>query len=96
MGLDEKQLEKAVVMLNAKLLGIVCGFLCGLALFLATVFLLIKDGPHPGVHLALLSHFFPGYRVTFLGSVIGFFYGFVTGFLAGMVVGAVYNKIAVP
>jgi hypothetical protein len=92
--LEEKQIERAVVRLSAKLLGIVTGMLLGIGLFLATIFLVLKGGPDPGAHLGLLSQFFPGYRVTFLGSFVGFGYAFLTGFLIGMVLGAVYNKVA--
>jgi hypothetical protein len=88
------QLDRAVILLNAKLLGIVLGFLSGAVLFLVTIFLVLKGGPHVGEHLNLLSNFFPGYQVTVLGSMIGFFYGFIVGFLAGVILGAVYNKIA--
>lgn len=91
---NEEQLERAVILLNGKLLGIVLGFLFGSGLFLATNFLLIKGGPHVGAHLGLLSNFFPGYRVTFLGSIVGFCYMFIVGMLMGTVLGAVYNKIA--
>jgi hypothetical protein len=61
---------------------------------LITNFLLLKVGEHIGAHLALLAVFFPGYRVTFLGSLIGFLYMFIVAFLTGMLVGAVYHKIA--
>jgi hypothetical protein len=91
---EEEQIEKAVILLNSKLLGIVLGFLSGAGLFLVTNFLVLKGGPHVGAHLGLLSNFFPGYRVTFLGSIIGFCYAFVVGFLSGVVLGAVYNKVA--
>ncbi len=91
---EEDRFDKAVILLNAKLLGIVLGFLSGTALFLATNFLVLKGGPHTGAHLSLLASFFPGYRVTFFGSIIGFCYGFLVGFLIGTVLGAVYNKIA--
>jgi hypothetical protein len=92
---EEEQIEKAVMLLNSKLLGIVLGFLSGVGLFLVTNFLVLKGGPHVGAHLVLLSNFFPGYRVTFLGSILGFFYAFVVGFLSGVVLGAVYNKVAI-
>jgi hypothetical protein len=91
---EEEQIEKAVILLNSKLLGIVLGFLAGVGLFLITNFLVLKGGPHVGVHLVLLSNFFPGYRVTFLGSILGFFYAFFGGFVIGMVLGSVYNKVA--
>ncbi len=94
MDPNEEQLEHAVILLNGKLLGIVLGFLFGVGLFLATNFLVIKGGPHVGAHLGLLANFFPGYRVTFFGSIIGFFYMFIVGLIVGVVLGAVYNKIA--
>ena len=94
MEREEELLEKAVVRANAKLLGIVLGLVLGIGLFLATNFLVLKGGPQVGPHLGLLSQFFPGYRVTFFGSIIGFFYAFVVGFVIGAVLGAVYNKVA--
>lgn len=93
MAQEEDELERAVVLLNARLLGIVLGILSGTALFLVTNFLVLKGGQHVGAHLVLLANFFPGYRVTFLGSLIGFCYAFVVGFLAGAIVGAIYNKL---
>jgi len=94
MEAEETQFEKAVILLNAKLLGIVLGFLLGIGLFLVTNFLVLKGGRNVGAHLGLLASFFPGYQVTFLGSIIGFFYAFVVGFLIGSVLGVVYNKVA--
>jgi hypothetical protein len=91
---EEEQIEHAVILLNEKLLGIVLGILFGAALFLATNFLVLKGGRHVGAHLGLLSNFFPGYRVTFFGSIIGFCYMFLVGLIVGVVLGAVYNKIA--
>ncbi len=93
METEEEQIEHAVVLLNEKLLGIVLGFLFGAGLFLVTNFLVLKGGPNVGVHLGMLSNFFPGYRVTFLGSIIGFCYMFFVGPITGAVLGAVYNKI---
>jgi hypothetical protein len=94
MNREEDQLDKAVVLLNAKLLGIVLGILLGTGLFLATNFLVLKGGKNVGAHLGLLANFFPGYRVTFLGSIIGFCYAFVLGFFTGGIIGSVYNKFA--
>ena len=93
METDQEQIEHAVMVLNVKLLGMVLGILFGSMLLLATNFLILKGGENVGAHLALLSVFFPGYRVTFFGSLIGFFYMFVLGFIIGIVIGAVYNKI---
>jgi hypothetical protein len=94
MESEEILIQKAVVLLNAKLLGIVIGIFTGTGLFLATNFLVLKGGPNVGAHLSLLSVFFPGYRVTFFGSIIGFCYAFAVGFISGVILGAVYNKFA--
>jgi hypothetical protein len=91
---EEEQLAKAVVQLSAKLMGIVLGTLMGGGLFLATNFLVVKGGPNVGQHLVLLSQFFPGYSVSFLGSLVGFAYAFAVGLVIGSVLGAVYNKVA--
>ena len=94
MDLEDNYIDKAVIVLNAKLLGIVFGILSGAGLFVATNFLVLKGGAKVGAHLALLAIFFPGYRVTFWGSIVGFFYAFAVGFIAGVVLGTVYNKVA--
>lgn len=80
-----------LVRLNAVVSGIVTGVIMGLLLFVATNWLVVKGGDVVGPHLALLSHFFWGYRVTFVGSLIGLAYGFVSGFIVGYAVAALYN-----
>lgn len=94
MEMKPAELDRAIILLNAKLLGLVLGFFAGAGLFLMTVFLVLKGGPNVGAHLSLLSNFFPGYEVTWRGSVIGFCYAFAVGFVSGLVLGAVYNKVA--
>jgi hypothetical protein len=94
MDRDEQILERAVLRLNAKLLGIVLGLLAGGGLFAATAILVFRGGPNPGEHLGLLAQFFPGYTITYMGSVIGFFYAFGVGYLVGAIIGVVYNKVA--
>jgi ABC-type sulfate transport system permease component len=90
---EELQLDQAVLRLNANLLGMVVGALFGFLLLLATVVLVVKGGPNAGLHLALLSNFFPGYRVTLGGSLLGLVYGFALGFVCGYLLGAIYNKL---
>jgi hypothetical protein len=94
MEAEQEQIEHAVILLNEKLLGVVLGILFGSGLFLLTNILVLKGGHHVGRHLGLLANFFPGYRVTFFGSIIGFCYMFAVGLIVGVVLGAVYNKIA--
>lgn len=90
---EEEKLFSGVLRFNAKALGFVLGLLCGLAIFIATNWLVIKGGNQVGPHLGLLSQYFIGYRVSFLGSIIGFFYGFAVGTLSGAFMGWLYNKI---
>jgi hypothetical protein len=94
MNREEEILEKAVIRFDAKLLGTVFGLILGLGLFAATVILVLKGGPNPGAHLGLLAQFFPGYSISFVGSIVGFLYAFAVGFLIGAVIGVVYNKVA--
>jgi hypothetical protein len=91
-ALQEVVLTKALH-LNATVQGVVTGLVGGLVVFFATNWLVLKGGSVVGPHLALLGQFFIGYRVTFLGSLIGFAYAFALGYLVGDLVARVYNFI---
>lgn len=91
---DEKLLRRAVVRLSGNILGLVFGTILGLMIFVATNWLVLKGGPVVGPHLSLLSQFFIGYSVSFVGSLVGMLYGFVGGYLAGFFVVWVYNSVA--
>ena len=94
-SVEQDALHEAVLVrllhLNAKIQGIVVGMLAGLAVFVATNWLLLKGGDVVGPHLTLLGQFFIGYRVSFAGSLIGFAYGFVTGYGVGYLAARLYN-----
>ena len=97
---DEEKLFSGVIRFSTKVLSLVLGLIMGLALFIATNWLVIKGGhitPNGeyvvGPHLQLLSQFFIGYRVSFWGSLIGFVYAFAVGTLAGTLISRIYNKI---
>jgi hypothetical protein len=92
----EKQLQETLLRVNARMWGIAFGLTFGLGLFVATNVLVLKGGEVVGPHLGLLAIFLPGYRVTFLGSLIGFVYLFVIGYGFGRLVGEVYNRLARP
>ena len=77
--------------LNATIQGIVTGLLLGLGIFVATNWLVFKGGEVVGPHLALLSQYFIGYRVTFVGSLVGLGYGLVLGFVVGYFIAGMYN-----
>ena len=79
--------------LNARAWGIALGLLCGFGLLIATNILVLRGGPVVGPHLGLLGAYLPGYRVTFVGSLVGLGYGIVIGYCAGRLIGAVYNAL---
>lgn len=89
---DEQAIRRAVRKLNARAWGVAGGLVLGLGLFLATNILVIKGGQNVGAHLGLLRNYFPGYSVTFVGSLIGFVYTFVLGYGLGRAVGSMYNR----
>ena len=94
-------LRNTTLYLNAKVLGLVLGFLFGTAILVATNWLILK-GPQPnqfgqsvmGPHLALLGQYFIGYRVTFVGSMVGFVYAFAIGSFTGWLLAVIYNWVA--
>ena len=90
----EDKLFRGVLLLNAKVVGLAFGLILGLGIFVATNWLVIKGGERVGPHLILLSQYFIGYKVTFLGSFIGAAYGFAVGTICGALMGWIYNKIA--
>lgn len=89
----EDKLFSGVLLLNAKVVGLAMGLILALGIFVATNWLVIKGGERVGPHLILLSQYFIGYKVTFMGSLIGAAYGFALGTICGSLMGWIYNKI---
>jgi len=92
---EEKLIKQAVLSLNGHISGIVLGIVAGLVIFIATNWLVIKGGPDVGTHLQLLSQFFIGYSVTFVGSLVGLLYGLLTGYAVGFLGAAIYNRVVI-
>ena len=59
------------------------GTVSGLAVFLASIWLVLKGGDVIGPNLQLLGQYFIGYTVTLKGAFIGLMYGFLWGFIFG-------------
>jgi len=96
-----EDLLRATRRLSSKALGLIMGLSLGLLIFVATNWLILKGGPadaqgNPivGPNLQLLGQFFLGYRVTFVGSLVGFVWGFAVGSIAGSLIAWIYNKVA--
>jgi len=92
-AVNEQALLEEVIRVNRNVLGLTLGILFGFGLFLATNILVLKGGPHVGANLQLLNQFFPGYRVTFIGSFLGLVYGFAVGYVSGWIIASVYNWV---
>jgi hypothetical protein len=90
---DMQALQKALLRMNERGWGVAIGLLLAVGLFLATNWLVFRGGNEVGAHLQLLAVYFPGYRVTFLGSFIGFAYAFALGYILGYTVSVVYNTM---
>ena len=89
----ERLVEHRLLRVNALSFGVVTGLLGGFGLFLATNWLVLRDGSHPGPHLGLLGQYFVGYEVTFLGSLVGFVYAFVVCFAAAWTGASLYSRV---
>lgn len=100
MQIEDEKLFNAILRINSKVFGLILGLLTGSVIFIATNWLVLKGGYADetghyivGPHLQLLSQFFIGYSVSFVGSFIGFAYGFACGTLAGASIAIIYNKL---
>jgi len=93
---ESQDLNAALLRLNGRAWGIAFGLVLGVGLFFATNILVVRGGEDVGKHLGLLAVFFPGYSVTFVGSLIGFVYAFVLGYALGRIVGGMYNRLVGP
>ncbi len=77
--------------LRKRALGIALGLVWGLAIMLATWFLLLRNAP--GEIISKLSTFYFGYSYSWGGAVIGFLWGFVDGFITGFLIAWIYNLV---
>jgi len=67
------------------------GSVCGLGMFFATIWLIIKGGGVVGPNLQLLGQYFIGYTVSIKGAFIGMGYSFLWGFLSGWLFAYIRN-----
>jgi protoporphyrinogen oxidase len=89
----EEELTRVFLRVDRVALGFATGVLGGVALFVATLALVLMGGQVVGPTLGLLALYFPGYSVTPLGSAVGLFYGFTSGFVSGWLFAALRNAI---
>ena len=80
--------------LNKTAFGLAAGVLWGAALFLATWWIIIRQGT--GENIRLLSRFYIGYSPSPIGSLVGLIYGFIHMFIGGYIFAALYNAFSCP
>lgn len=90
---EQQILHKTILRIHEQGWGIAIGLIFGGGLFIATITLVLRGGDPVGPHLELLSLYFPGYSVTYLGAAVGFVYAFVLGYGVGRVIATVYNRL---
>jgi len=86
-------LVRTFARLHAVALGISFGILSGFGIMAATMVLLFKGGNNVGRNLVLLAHYFPGYSVTWTGSLVGAGYGLLVGFMLGWLLASLRNFV---
>jgi hypothetical protein len=89
----DRLLLVAVARVDPVALGAALGVVGGLAVFTATLALVLKSGEPVGPNLELLAQYFIGYTVTPVGSVIGLLYGAAAGFGVGWSTAVLRNSI---
>ncbi|MFQ5698077.1 MAG: hypothetical protein ACE5IL_07305 [Myxococcota bacterium] len=93
-GAELELLHATIARLRASVMATVFGLSSGTGLFVATIWLLLRGGADVGVHLGLLSNYFPGYSVTWPGAVVGFLWAAFWGAVLGWIIAWIYNRIA--
>jgi hypothetical protein len=76
--------------LNVKAFALAAGIFWGLAVCLATLWLLAFG--HQGDLISRLDHFYFGYSFTVAGAFVGLVWGFVDGFVSGALFAWLYNR----
>ena len=77
--------------LDPTALGISLGIVVSASLALLTLFFVIQSDLSLATDISLINQFFPGYSVTFSGTILGAAYGFLVGFIIGWLFAFVRN-----
>jgi len=75
--------------LNPKSLGLAGGIIWGFSLLLMTWLSIWTD--YGSLFLSIVNDVYPGYSISFLGSLVGLFWGFLDAFLFFYFLGWLYN-----
>ncbi|MCC6712061.1 MAG: NAD(P)/FAD-dependent oxidoreductase [Candidatus Dadabacteria bacterium] len=79
----EQAIIKAFARLDKLAFALSVGTVSGLAVFMATIFLILKGGTEAYKYVGLLNQYFAGYTISIEGAFMGFGYSFFWGFIFG-------------
>lgn len=83
-------MKTTYVKIHPLALGAALGVMEGLAIFCATVLLVLQGE----TGTAFLGKLFPFYSISWPGAIIGLLEGFLDGFIGGLILAWVYNWVA--
>lgn len=79
-------------MLNPMKLGLAGGILWGLCMFICTILSMYFG--YSTSFLNMMIDVYPGYAISWGGSILGLVYGFVDGFIGLFLLAWIYNKLS--
>jgi hypothetical protein len=88
----ETLLADAFAPLHRRALGVALGLTAGAGVFLLTAFHIVFQ-PAGALPLDLLSQYFYGYRVDWMGAGVGAMWAALSGFVAGWLLAFVRNTV---
>jgi hypothetical protein len=83
----------AVLRLSGRALGLAIGTMGALGLVVTTNWLVLRGTAQESTHAKLLAQVLPGYRVDFVGSLIGAAELFALLFVCCVIFASVYNRV---
>ncbi len=78
-------------MINPKNLGLAAGIFWGVSMFILTILSMYTG--YANAWLVLTESFYPGYTISWSGSILGLIYGFLDGFIGLYILAWLYNKL---
>jgi hypothetical protein len=87
-----EDLSRALIRFNAHTLALTMALIGGLGVAAATLSLLVQGGENVGSMLATLGVFFPGYRVSVGGALVGVVWAVLVSYSLTLVFARVYGS----
>jgi hypothetical protein len=92
--LNEDSIGKTTLTISGHSIGLALGTLLALALFISTNWLVLRGTASESYNAALLGNYLPGYKVDFMGSIIGSIEIFFIIYIFCQILSVVYNRVS--